>query len=176
MKSTGIIRKIDELGRIVIPKEIRKSMHIKEGENIEIYIDSDNIILRKFSVLKNISDIAQNLVDSIYKTLKCNVIITDTNKVIATNNKIKKDLLDKNLNSYMLSYMNKKDKFIESNNNRMQITDDFFVECASIVTPIFVNGDINGLLILYNEDNNITGNNIDIVSFVSNFFENYLSE
>lgn len=176
MKSTGIIRRIDELGRIVIPKEIRKSMHIKEGENIEIFIDSDNIILRKFSMLKNISDIAQNLVDSLYNTLKCNIIITDTNTIISTNSKIKKDLIDKNLSSNLLLYINRKDKFIESNRGILQITDDFFVECFSIITPIFVNGDINGLLILYGNDNDNIGNNSSLISFVSNFFENYLSE
>ena len=48
MKSTGIIRRIDELGRIVIPKEIRKNLRIKEGENLEIYIENDNIILKKY--------------------------------------------------------------------------------------------------------------------------------
>lgn len=176
MKSTGIIRKIDELGRIVIPKEIRKNMHIKEGENIEIFIDSDNIILRKFSVLKNISDIAQNLVDCLYNTIKCNVIITDTSTILSTNPKIRKNLINKNISSNLLLYMNKKTKFIESNSGNLQITDDFFVECTSIISPIFVNGDINGLLILYDEDNDDIKNNSSLVSFVSNFFENYLSE
>ena len=94
MKSTGIVRRIDELGRIVIPKEIRKNLHIREGESVEIFLDSDNIVLKKFSVIKNINDLAQNFVDSIYSVLKYNVIITDTNNVIATNSKIKKNLLN----------------------------------------------------------------------------------
>lgn len=176
MKSTGIIRRIDELGRIVIPKEIRKNMHIKEGENIEILIDSDNIILRKFSVLKNINDISQNLVDSIYSTIRCNVIITDSNSIIATNNKIRKDLINKSMSNYLLSFMNKKDRFIEFNNGKLQITDDYIVECTFFIIPIFVNGDIIGLIILYSQEDNISKENSTVATFVSNFFENYLSE
>ena len=67
MKATGIVRRIDELGRIVIPKEIRKTLRIKEGENLEIYVDSDeNIILRKHSLMNKINDFAQNFAEAIY--------------------------------------------------------------------------------------------------------------
>ena len=62
MKATGIIRRIDALGRIVIPKEMRKSLRIKEGENLEIFVDSnDNIVLKKYSAIKNLEDLAQSL-------------------------------------------------------------------------------------------------------------------
>ena len=71
MKATGIIRRIDDLGRIVIPKEIRKKLKINEGENIEIYIDDlEHIILKKYSNLKNVKDIAQKITDSIYSCFK----------------------------------------------------------------------------------------------------------
>ena len=62
---TGVIRRIDELGRIVIPKEIRRSLRIKEGESLEILVDNENIILKKYSLIKNLNDFAQNITDSI---------------------------------------------------------------------------------------------------------------
>ena len=71
MKATGVVRRIDELGRIVIPKEIRKTMRIREGENIEIYTDTnDEIVLRKYSIMKKLGDFAQVYADSINNFLK----------------------------------------------------------------------------------------------------------
>ena len=70
MKTTGVIRRIDELGRIVIPKEIRKSLRIKDGENIEILIDNDNVILKRFSEMNRLTEMAENLVESIHNLLK----------------------------------------------------------------------------------------------------------
>ena len=75
MKATGIIRRIDDLGRIVIPKEIRKNLRLRVGESLEIFIDGDDIVLKKFSVVSRISDLAQQLVDSMNIFTKYNIII-----------------------------------------------------------------------------------------------------
>ena len=91
MKATGVVRRIDELGRIVIPKEIRKTMRIREGENIEIYIDSnENIVLKKYSIMKKLGDFAQSFTDSIHSFLKHNIIITDSDSIIAISGDLKK--------------------------------------------------------------------------------------
>ena len=97
MKTTGIVRRIDELGRIVIPKEIRKSLRIKEGESLEILIDNEDIILKKYSVIKNLNDFAQNITDSIYSFIKNNILITDTNSILAVSGPLKKELLNKSI-------------------------------------------------------------------------------
>ncbi|MBD9085556.1 AbrB/MazE/SpoVT family DNA-binding domain-containing protein, partial [bacterium] len=81
MKATGVVRRIDELGRIVIPKEIRKNFRIKEGENIEIYIDDNNIILKKYSELKNVPDISSNIIDSVFSIINKDIIITDMSNI-----------------------------------------------------------------------------------------------
>lgn len=175
MKSTGIVRRIDELGRIVIPKEIRKNLHIREGESVEIFTDSDNIILKKFSVIKSIDDLAQNLVDSIYSVLKCNVIVTDTNNIIATNSKIKKQLLGKNISDYLISLIDRREKFNELHIKKFCITEDFSVECSYCVNPIISNGDVIGLLIIYNDVDNIYTESINFLNLCTSFFENYLS-
>ena len=59
MKATGIVRRIDDLGRIVIPKEIRKNLRIKEGDNLEVFVDGEDIILKKYSMMNKINDLSQ---------------------------------------------------------------------------------------------------------------------
>lgn len=175
MKSTGIVRRIDELGRIVIPKEIRKNLHIREGESVEIFLDSDNIVLKKFSVIKNINDLAQNLVDSIYSVLKSNVIITDINNVIATNSKIKKNIFGKNISDYLISLIEKRERFTEIHVKNFKITDDFSIDCNYIVNPILLNGDVIGLLIVYSEEGFMDDDFFKFVNLCTTFFENYLN-
>lgn len=85
MKSTGIVRKVDELGRVVIPKEIRKTSFIDEGTPLEIYSGDDGeIIFKKYSLLKNLSQFATEAVDSLNDFTKGKVIIFDKNEVIAS--------------------------------------------------------------------------------------------
>ena len=66
LKATGVVRRIDELGRLVIPKEIRRTLRIREGESLEVFVDSNSIILKKYSIMRNIDELAFNLTDSFY--------------------------------------------------------------------------------------------------------------
>ena len=84
MKTTGVIRRIDELGRIVIPKEIRKSLRIKNGESLEVYLDGDSIILKKFSQIESLESISVDYVEAFNQIIKHNIIVTareDKNEV-----------------------------------------------------------------------------------------------
>lgn len=83
MRATGIVRRIDDLGRIVIPKEIRRTQHIKEGDPIEIFVDESGIMLQKYSALQTIIDIAFDCVKALGKTLQATVLICDMVEVIA---------------------------------------------------------------------------------------------
>ena len=83
MKTTGVIRRIDELGRIVIPKEIRKSLRIKNGESLEVYLDGDSIILKKFSQIESLESISVDYVEAFNQIIKHNIIVTDRDKVVA---------------------------------------------------------------------------------------------
>lgn len=69
MKATGVVRRVDDLGRIVIPKEIRRNLRIRDGESLEIFVDNNDIVLKKFSIMKNVDEYASNLVDSLYSLL-----------------------------------------------------------------------------------------------------------
>ena len=77
MKATGIVRRIDDLGRVVIPKEIRRTMRIREGDPLEIYTNSDGeVIFKKYSAISEMSENAANVADVMYKTAGCPVITT----------------------------------------------------------------------------------------------------
>lgn len=175
MKSTGIVRRIDELGRLVIPKEIRKNLHIREGESVEIYTDSENIILRKFSIIKNVSEVAQNYVDSIYSILKTNIIITDSSNIIAVNNKNKKLLLNGHLSNYLISLLKSREILCENNFHKLEITNQYMCECYYFINPIIIDGDIVGLIILYDENKIISNEKKEFINFCTMFLQNYLS-
>lgn len=171
MKATGIIRRIDDLGRIVIPKEIRKKLKINDGENIEIYISDEKIILQKYSNIKNIKDIAQNLTDSIYSVLKDDVIITDTEMVISASGKYRKNLINKKISNELINMMNKKDNNIHNNIN---IVNDIEIAENFKINVITENGDIKGSIILIS--NNITKEKEQIININTTFLNKYLEE
>lgn len=157
MKATGVVRRIDELGRIVIPKEIRKNFRIKDGENIEIYIDDEeNIILKKHSILKNIKEIANIITDSIYQINNKTVLITDTNNIISIS-KDKKELLNNPISNEFLKIMNNRIKINESKKNDLNINEEMY-DSFYIMYPIISNGDLIGSIVLIS-DNKI--DNID---------------
>ena len=94
MKDTGITKKIDELGRIVIPKEIRTNLNIKVNDELGIYIKDNNIVLEKYSKLENCKDFIHKLIKNISKLTPSKVVITDKEKIITTNEYISKDLVN----------------------------------------------------------------------------------
>lgn len=177
MKSTGVIRRIDELGRIVIPKEIRKTLRIHDGDSLEIFIDnSENIILSKFSELGKINDYAINFSKTIYKFLKRDVIITDTDKIIAIDGSLKKKYSDKQISSELSTYLKVREltKIEESTN--LKIIDDETLQGYFIISPIIVESDTIGLLIIYSEDEKLNEIDTKIIQFVTSFFTKYLED
>ena len=173
MKATGIIRRIDDLGRIVIPKEIRKQLKITEGENMEIFIDdNEHIILKKYSNLKNVEDIARKITDSIYSFLKNNIIITDNTSVIAVSGKNKKDLINKDISNNLLKIIKKRENIVERNVN---IVDNIEINGNYKINMITNNGDVNGLLIFIKEEEK-TKEEEKIIDLETKFLSKYLEE
>lgn len=177
MKATGVVRRIDELGRIVIPKEIRKTMHIREGENIEIFIDGDqNIILKKYSAIKKLDDFAQRFTDAIYSYLKCNVMITDTDRVVAISGPLKKELNGEMLGQDMLNAIKKRESILETTPKQLSITDNHSYKGSYMIHSIISNGDVVGLVILLSEEEKIGETEEKVVHIASQFLAKYLEE
>ncbi len=170
MKTTGIVRRIDELGRIVIPKEIRRSLRIKEGENLEILINNDSIILKKYSIIKNLNDFAQNITDSIYSFIDNSVLITDTDNILAVSGPLKKQLLNKEIGIDLENKIKRREEMIEKHKKSLKITNEE-IECTYAVSPIIVNSDVIGLVMIIGE---VADVDFKLTQIISKFLSNHL--
>ena len=83
MKATGILRRIDELGRVVIPKEIRKTMKMREGEELEIFTTEEEVVLKKYSELSSMEVLSRSLAEAIHKASGHSVAVVDGDKVVS---------------------------------------------------------------------------------------------
>lgn len=173
MKSTGVIRRIDELGRIVIPKEIRKNLRIKDGENLEIFIADDNIILKKYSSVSNLKDISIELAESIYVTTKHNIMITDLDCVVAGAGSYKKNVMDKRIGKDIEKYIQKRETVFSDVRKEIEIVLDYSLDVCYIGCPIVVGGDVVGYIFLFNHDG-IGETEKKLVSIASRFLGKYL--
>lgn len=136
MKATGIVRRIDELGRVVVPKEIRRTMRIREGDPLEIYTDKDgSIILRKYSAISRLSSVAQDYIDAFYAVFGISGFVCDNESIVAACG----------------SYKQQKDKEIpegirELLDGRRAVTDNENGERYTV--PILISGDIVGGVVI----------------------------
>ena len=168
MKSTGVIRRIDELGRIVIPKEIRRNLGIRDGENVEIFTDNESIILKKYNRLTTSSDLASSLCD-ITNDLGYKMLITDREKVIGVSG-LDNDLINKNINKEQLEMIEKRE-IIEKKDYSLKLEDN---ELTSnfIFIPIISLNDSIGLIVMYS-NSNLT-NELSIGKLISSIFSRKL--
>jgi AbrB family transcriptional regulator (stage V sporulation protein T) len=147
MKTTGIVRRIDDLGRVAIPKEIRRTLRIREGDPLEIFVQDDGIFFKKYSPLNNLDDFAQKYSDSIYKTLGNICFITDRDDIIAVSGIAKKNYLAISI-SEEIQHIMKDKKFIAENNNINLINNQPDIFKSTIIAPIIAEGDVMGTVIL----------------------------
>ena len=143
MKATGIVRRIDDLGRVVVPKEIRRVLRIREGDPLEIYTGtSGEVILKKYSPINELSQFADEYAESVSKVLGATIIVSDTDQVISAWGANKKEFADKKVDSEL-------DRIIQS---KTSIHDDL-----KTVVPILVHGDpIGSVMILPKQNSNLT--------------------
>ncbi len=147
MKATGIVRRIDDLGRVVIPKEIRRTMRIREGDPLEIYTDREGeVIFKKYSPIGELGGFAAQYAETLHKTCDMAVIICDRDAIIACAGLSKKEYFEK-------SFSDELEQIIESRNfyhysdgdERIPVTDDSdssnYISCAM---PILSEGDLIG--------------------------------
>lgn len=174
MKATGVVRRIDDLGRIVIPKEIRRNLRIRDGESLEIFVDDNNVVLKKYSIMRNIDEYASNLVLALYSLLKKSIVITDGDSVIACSSNIK-ELLNKPISDNMSSCIKRRESIIEKYNKDLVISDDFSYKCKYVINSIIANGDSIGLVIIFDESE-ICDDDMLIASFASKILSKSIEE
>lgn len=170
LKSTGVIRRIDELGRIVIPKEIRRNLGIRDGENIEIYIEDEEILLKKYNRMSNFSDLAKNLCEIIYNDFNYKMMISDREKIIASNTE-NYNLINKELNKECLKIIEERE--IQKLENTKLKIEDKELEGNFILIPIISVNESLGLIIIYS-NNKITELEESIGKLVASIFSRKL--
>ncbi len=158
MKATGVVRRIDDLGRVVIPKEIRKTLRIKEGDPLEIFTDREGqVILKKYSPIGELSEFASGYAETLAKTTGHIACITDKDTIIAVSGGSKKEYLEQDVSLELEKLMEDKEIYssTENSNQSMPITKNDKNEKknnAQVVYPIVSNGDTIGTVILMSKD------------------------
>lgn len=156
MKATGIVRKIDDLGRIVIPKEIRKGLRIRVGDPLEIYVEKNGeIILKKYAPMGDLLKISEQYADTLFRTSGFSVCIADTDSIIAVSGCPKKDYLDKEISDNILNIMESRSLWYTKDGITMKIVDGEVSTkyTSQIIAPIITDGDVIGSVILFSSEN-----------------------
>ena len=154
MKATGIVRRIDDLGRVVIPKEIRRTMRIREGDPLEIYTDSDGeVIFKKYSPIGELSSMTAQYADVLARGTGLAVLITDRDTVIACAGIAKKEVLDRRVSHGLENLMERRENYVCcADSERIRPIEGLDKE-AAVVFPIIGGGDISGSLVMLLNEN-----------------------
>ena len=176
MKSTGVVRRVADLGRIVIPKEIRRTLRIRDGESLEIFVDKEMIALKKFSKMTDLDEVAKQLVDIMSSVINKNVFITDRDKFIAGSGSMRKKYLNKNISKFLENIMRERKSIIEQNNHGIELIDLENENLSYIILPIIMNGDAIGLVIVLSDKNDISLSDEKIATVVSQFLGKHIEE
>lgn len=149
MKATGIVRRIDDLGRVDIPKEIRRTMRIREGDPLEIYTDRDGeVIFKKYSPMGELASFAGQLCETLNKTTGYPAIITDRDTVIAAAGAPRREVLDKRISEEIEHVMENRQIFhLKAPEPKLPVCDGSDKYYAGIAAPIISEGDISGCVV-----------------------------
>lgn len=162
---TGIVRKIDDLGRIVIPKEIRKTLNVKSNDDIEIIADDNKIILKKYYILNSLDKILSHYLSIMDKYLFCDYIITDKEKIIAVSKKLRETIDDSNISTNLIQMLEQRKQILENAAKYLKINNSLVLNKCYYFSPIIINADILGSIILIS-DKSVTEKDTTIVDII----------
>ena len=153
MKATGIVRRIDDLGRVVIPKEIRRTLRIREGDPLEIFTDKEGeVILKKYSPICELGEFAKEYAESLQEVTGHIAIITDRDTIVAVAGGSKKEAVDKRISSELEKIMESKELYLATGSSRPirvsseEYSPDEYIN--QVIAPIISQGDPIGSIIL----------------------------
>ena len=154
MKATGIVRRIDDLGRVVIPKEIRRTMRIREGDPLEIFTDRDGeVIFKKYSPIGELSDFAAQICDSLHKSTDSIAAVCDRDTVISISGGAKKELLDKRISAELERIMENRSAYRNETAAGIPVTDGDERFCICAAAPVISEGDVMGCVLFISPRN-----------------------
>ena len=153
MKATGIVRRIDELGRIVIPKEIRRVLRIREGDPVEIFTDDDAVVLKKYARIRELGDYAETYCQALNGALGFSAAVTDTETVLFAAGPMKKQLLKLPLSDAFVSRMREKQTTLTTEGFVLSDREAPVEKLAAV--PIVSGGDVLGSVLLLSSDDRL---------------------
>jgi AbrB family transcriptional regulator, stage V sporulation protein T len=163
MKATGIVRRIDDLGRVVIPKEIRRTLRIREGDPLEIFTDREGgVILKKYSPIGELSDFAKEYAEALQQSIGHAVLICDKDTIIAVSGTTKKEYLEKRVSEDIEKILTERKTVVYSakeGNKNISITsddEDGKTYSSQVISPIIAEGDAIGAVVIMSKDANVS--------------------
>jgi AbrB family transcriptional regulator (stage V sporulation protein T) len=148
MKSTGIVRRIDDLGRIMVPKEIRRTLRIKDGDPLEIFVEDGCIVYKKYSPMSELVGFSQTYADSLAKTTGNACIITDRDVIVAVAGTTKKEFLSKPISPELEHTIESRERFVTNSTPNNIINGQTIIFNSMVIYPIISEGEIIGSVIL----------------------------
>ncbi|MPQ42171.1 stage V sporulation protein T [Clostridium tarantellae] len=157
MKATGIVRRIDDLGRVVIPKEIRRTLRIREGDPLEIFTDREGgVILKKYSPIGELTDFSKEYAESLQQSIGHIVLISDNDAFISVSGAPKKDFIEKKISDELEKIMeNRKAVVLGKEGNKvipLYTDDDENKYSCQVIAPIIAEGDAIGSVIILSKE------------------------
>lgn len=158
MKATGIVRRIDDLGRVVIPKEIRRTLRIREGDPLEIFTDRDGgVILKKYSPIGELTDFAKDYAEALNQASECGVLVCDRDVIISVSGLSKKEYVDRRISEDIEKVLSDRKTMVLSkeSSNTLPITveeDDGSEYAFQVMSPIIADGEAIGAVIIISKE------------------------
>ena len=184
MKATGIVRRIDDLGRVVIPKEIRRTMRIREGEPLEIFVDREGeVILKKYSPIGELSHFAQKYADALAEESGHAVFVLDRDIIIAVSGVSRNHFKDRAISMEAENAMEERrtklieDKGVEAFCRNSIEKDQQYAFASAVLAPVIVEGDPIGVVVIASrEDNEIGEMEIKLANTAALFLSKQLEQ
>ncbi len=179
MKATGIVRRIDDLGRVVIPKEIRRTMRIREGDPLEIFTASDGeVIFKKYSPIGEVSNTAKQYAEVLNRSTELPVLIFDRDHVISCAGIPRKEVIDRRVSPELEDIMENRSNFIVKEKNQKLVPAEGIERSAAVAFPIIGSGDVLGAVVLLSseDDKSVTETEIKLIQVAASFLGKQMEE
>ena len=171
--NSGMVRRIDELGRIVIPKEIRKNLKLNMGDNVEIYIEDNKITLKKYSSLIGLEEDLFNIAKVINELTNATILFSDLDDIIVSYGKLSENYIDQNINTSLFDKLYHK-VYLKAND--LYLIDNHLENRNSYIFALSNKNNIQGLFIVIENDINITSSHLDTLILFKKFINKQLEK
>ncbi len=183
MKATGIVRRIDDLGRVVVPKEIRRTLRIREGDPLEIFTDREGqVILKKYSPIGELSEFATEYCEALHDNIQHIAIISDRDSIIAIAGGSKKEYLEKRISPDLEKVVEQRNTFLTNGKDTpikiLYEDESSDTYSAQVIVPIVMHGDpIGSIILLSKEENTSMGDmEVKLLETASRFFSRQMEQ